>query len=51
MANPQHPCHLDTTIWFGSVEYMPLDLGYDMMLPRLYSLSQEEHNHICYPGQ
>jgi hypothetical protein len=32
MANPEHPLHLDTVIWFGSLKFMSLGFDYDMVL-------------------
>jgi hypothetical protein len=32
MANPEHPLPLATVIWFGSLEFMSLGHGYDMVL-------------------
>jgi hypothetical protein len=49
MANPERPIPLATVIWFGSLEFMSLGYGYDMVLlpPRHptdkdYELSQPE---------
>jgi hypothetical protein len=32
MADPEHPLPLATVIWFGSLEFMSLGYGYDMVL-------------------
>jgi hypothetical protein len=32
MANPERPLPLATVIWFGSLEFMSLGHGYDMVL-------------------
>jgi hypothetical protein len=32
MANPEQPLPLPIVIWFGSLEFMSLDQGYDMVL-------------------
>jgi hypothetical protein len=32
MADPEHPLSLATVIWFGSLEFMSLSYGYDMVL-------------------
>jgi hypothetical protein len=49
MADPERPLPLATVIWFGSLEFMSLGNGYDMVLlpPRHpidhdYELSQPE---------
>jgi hypothetical protein len=34
MANPERPLPLSTVIWFGSLEFMSLGHGYDMVLSR-----------------
>ena len=50
---------MDMVIWFGGLEFMSLDFGYDMVLlpPRHPSdtdhhFSQSgEHDHACSPGR
>jgi hypothetical protein len=32
MVDPEHPLPLATVIWFGSLEFMSLGYGYDMIL-------------------
>jgi hypothetical protein len=32
MDNPEHPLQFDIMIWFGSLEFMSLGFGYDMVL-------------------
>jgi hypothetical protein len=32
MADPERPIPLATVIWFGSLEFMSLGYGYDMVL-------------------
>jgi hypothetical protein len=32
MADPERPLPLATVIWFGSLEFMSLGYGYDMVL-------------------
>jgi hypothetical protein len=32
MADPEHPLPLATVIWFGSLEFMSLGYGYNMVL-------------------
>jgi hypothetical protein len=49
MADPERPIPLATVIWFGSLEFMSLGYGYDMVLlpsrhptDEDYELSQPE---------
>jgi hypothetical protein len=49
MANPERPLSLATVIWFGSLEFMSLSHGYDMVLlpPRHPTVGDHE---LSQPG-
>jgi hypothetical protein len=49
MADPERPLLLATVIWFGSLEFMSLGYGYDMVL--LPSRHPTDHDHeLSQPG-
>jgi hypothetical protein len=43
MADPERPLPLATVIWFGSLEFMSLGHGYDMVLLPPRYLTDEDH--------
>jgi hypothetical protein len=43
MADPKHPIPLATVIWFGSLEFMSLGYGYDMVLLLPRHLTDEDY--------
>ena len=49
MADPGRPLHLEKVIWFGSLEFMSLDYGYDMVLLPPRSSSDDDY-HLSQPG-
>jgi hypothetical protein len=50
MADPERPLLLVTVIWFGSLEFMSLGYGYDMVL--LPPRHPTDHNHeLSQPGE
>jgi hypothetical protein len=43
MADPERPLPLATVIWFGSLEFMSLGHGYDMVLLPPRHPTDEDH--------
>jgi hypothetical protein len=43
MADPERPLPLVTVIWFGSLEFMSLGYGYDMVLLPPKHLTDHDH--------
>jgi hypothetical protein len=43
MADPKRPLPLATVIWFGSLEFMSLGHGYDMVLLTLRHPTDGDH--------
>jgi hypothetical protein len=50
MANPEHPFPLATMIWFGSLEFMSLGYGYDMVLLPPRHPADRDHE-LSQPGE
>jgi hypothetical protein len=44
MADPERPLPLATVIWFGSLEFMSLGHGYDMVLLPPRHPTDEDHD-------
>jgi hypothetical protein len=49
MADPERPLLLATVIWFGSLEFMSLGHGYDMVLLPPRHLTDGNHE-LSQPG-
>jgi hypothetical protein len=50
MADPEHPLPLATVIWFGSLEFMSLGYGYDMVLLPPRHPSDHDYEHSQHGG-
>jgi hypothetical protein len=50
MADPERPIPLATVIWFGSLEFMSLGYGYDMVLLPPRHPTDEDYE-LSQPGE